>query len=118
MAGEHCEFMATDNCDRPVEIGVDASSRFDAENMMNSNNESPFCVNNGLCYRVDDTSAYFCDCVGNWDGRRCDYPVATSKDGGRLSTGGKFGVVLVVLLESGASLWWCILTAGRTIYKK
>ena len=125
MAGDYCEFLATDYCEEPIWIDRDTASRFEFKNRLDSAVESPFCVNDGLCYRVEGTLDYYCECEGQWIGRRCDYRMGTpfitptipptmsplpntpmpvvlgsaeSNDDDKLSDGGLFGVAIVVFV--------------------
>ena len=73
VAGDFCEFKATDHCENPTPIDeVSALQLFDSLNKMSSA-EIPFCVNNGICYKVAGSDDHYCSCdVRSWSGRRCE----------------------------------------------
>ena len=77
VAGEYCEFMATDDCEDPIFIDeVTATESFHPTKKMTSTSV-PFCVNDGICYRTIDTEDYYCGCDDvNWSGPRCGTRVA------------------------------------------
>ena len=98
VAGTSCEFQATDNCEspkivpRPLEM-IDS-------NRVITVDETPFCVNNGVCVQYLDTSVvkgngqrssranglldnleeneFYCECdESKWTGRRCELAVGS-----------------------------------------
>lgn len=80
LDGEHCQFEATDHCISPKSItAAAASSRFGPNKTLDVDaSNPPFCVNNGICYRVTDDAmnGYFCDCDElHWTGKKCGIPV-------------------------------------------
>ena len=71
VAGESCEFRATDNCNNPA----DPDPSFpvpDLEDKMETS-ALPFCVNNGKCVLDPADNLYYCECSQDeWTGRRCE----------------------------------------------
>ncbi|KAL7568590.1 hypothetical protein ACA910_002701 [Epithemia clementina (nom. ined.)] len=149
LAGDYCEFEATDYCSNPRDIDqTNAKQKFDENAKMDGATENPFCVNDGICYQVPGTTEYYCKCQENfWTGKRCEIKIASALqatvgptpapseewfepfptdgptrrpsprspqsgsvgvqsesenngNGDKLSGGGKFGVVLVVLVSA------------------
>ena len=76
MVGAFCEFKAADRCRNPTPIDeVSALQLFDSSNKMSSA-EIPFCVNNGICYKVAGSDDHYCSCdAPSWIGRRCEIPM-------------------------------------------
>ncbi|KAL7557696.1 hypothetical protein ACA910_018492 [Epithemia clementina (nom. ined.)] len=72
VAGDSCEFHATDNCVNPTApVYTDTPAR----DQIIKQNELPFCVNNGKCRQDPDgpTDEFFCECQGTgWTGKRCE----------------------------------------------
>lgn len=74
VAGEYCEYRSTDNCENPLV----PSRPIDHDHAIFASNDSPFCVNNGICVFDAQLQAYGCECNEyEWTGKRCEYEVST-----------------------------------------
>ncbi|KAL7557697.1 hypothetical protein ACA910_018493 [Epithemia clementina (nom. ined.)] len=82
LAGDFCEYKATDHCESPTPIDeVSALQLFDSTNKMDSA-EIPFCVNNGVCYKVAGADDYYCSCdTRSWVGKRCEVKTVGQSQG-------------------------------------
>lgn len=82
VAGDFCEFKASNHCENPVVITPTlGAAEFNPMYKLRPHmtpDEAPYCVNQGVCYRVEDTSDYYCQCVSvpgsdtTWTGKRCE----------------------------------------------
>mmetsp|Transcript_16141 Transcript_16141/g.21104 ORF Transcript_16141/g.21104 Transcript_16141/m.21104 type:complete len:401 (-) Transcript_16141:80-1282(-) len=70
VAGTNCQYRASDTCDSP---GMPSLSSY--EFGMNTL-EDAFCVNKGVCVKVDFMSLYHCECLEGYTGVHCEVPEA------------------------------------------
>eukprot|EP00522_Entomoneis_paludosa_P012853 CAMPEP_0172441110 /NCGR_PEP_ID=MMETSP1065-20121228/1680_1 /TAXON_ID=265537 /ORGANISM="Amphiprora paludosa, Strain CCMP125" /LENGTH=456 /DNA_ID=CAMNT_0013190297 /DNA_START=124 /DNA_END=1494 /DNA_ORIENTATION=+ len=68
VAGDYCEFEATDNCETPAELFVTDKPPSYAMAVKND----AFCVNDGVCLQDIDDGLYYCECGPNHDGKHCE----------------------------------------------
>lgn len=80
VAGDYCEYKATDHCTNPIVIASRTSEGFQARNKIDvTSGYYPFCVNNGVCYKINGTETYYCKCPTNWEGTRCQVDTSTGR---------------------------------------
>ena len=74
VTGPYCEFEATDYCNNPVLIDeTNAVQSFSPTKQLNTDEVSPFCVNDGICYMVESLNHYYCQCDEIlFTGNRCE----------------------------------------------
>ena len=66
VAGEYCQYVATDHCNHPNPPSL---TDYEPANAMNFDGDA-FCVNEGTCVEVD--GVFFCECPDGFTGKRCD----------------------------------------------
>ena len=75
VAGDSCQFEASDVCSNPVSVGPDdAIELFDPTYALRDE-DIPFCVNHGICYSAGNEHFCLCGIVPGsemWTGKRCE----------------------------------------------
>lgn len=137
VAGDYCEFKASDHCDRPQTVtAAVAAVAFDPAFKLvahGTQDEVPYCVNHGICHQVENSNEYYCKCVSVpggsvWGGKRCEIKLGQSQSGeednnnyANWSGRGKFGIFLIAMtLLNGCLLAFnlCILRRSRWVQQR